>query len=166
MAGVEEPGGARGGDGIEAVFDLVRRRGGRVTAPRRALVEALFAVEGHVTAEELTEQVRESDPATHLSTVYRNLEELEALGVVSHSHIGHGAATYQLLSNSHGHFHCVECGMTLDTPPGLFHELASAVRAETGFEVEASHFAVEGRCRTCAERHRFELPREGASAAQ
>lgn len=136
-------------DGVEGVFELVRRRGGRLTVPRRALVEALFAVEGHVTAEELVEQVRGSDPSAHLSTIYRNLEELEALGVVSHSHLGHGAATYQLVANSHAHFRCVGCGSMTDAADGLFEDVAARVRAATGFEIEPSHFVVEGRCRAC-----------------
>lgn len=139
---------------VEAVLDLVRRRGGRVTAPRRALVEALFEGSGHLTAEELVDRVRATDPSAHLSTVYRNLEELESLGVVSHSHLGHGAATYQLVEHAHAHFLCATCGATLDAPDALFEEVAGRVRAATGFEIEPSHFAVEGRCETCASKDR------------
>jgi Fur family ferric uptake transcriptional regulator len=134
---------------VEAILALVRRRGGRLTAARRALVDALAAVDGHVTAEELVDRVRETDPSAHLSTIYRNLEELEALGVVSHSHLGHGAATYQLVSNSHAHFRCTTCGTTLDAADELFDDVASRVRAAIGFEIEPSHFVVEGQCREC-----------------
>ncbi len=135
---------------VEEVFDLVRRRGGRLTAPRRAVIGALFALEGHVTAEELVEHVRATDPTAHLSTIYRNLEELEGLGVVSHSHLGHGAATYQLQANSHAHFRCVTCGVTIDAPDALFDEIARQVLDAIEFEIEPSHFVVEGRCRDCA----------------
>jgi len=133
------------------VLELVRRRGGRVTVARRALVESLFAVEGHATAEALVEKVRILDPDVHLSTVYRNLEELEALGVVSHSHLGHGAVTYQLEARSHAHFLCVSCGAALDAPDDLFEDLAARVRKTIGFELDPSHFAVEGVCKVCAE---------------
>jgi Fur family ferric uptake transcriptional regulator len=140
--------------GVTAVLDLVRARGGRVTAPRRALVASLFAVEGHATAEELVDRVRATDPAAHLSTIYRNLEDLEALGVVSHSHLGHGAATYQLVAHAHAHFLCTACGSTLDAAPEVFRDVATRVREATGFEIEPSHFAVEGLCRSCAARAR------------
>jgi Fur family ferric uptake transcriptional regulator len=135
---------------VAAVLDLVRRRGGRVTAPRRALVESLFAVEGHATAEELVDRVRERDPDAHLSTIYRNLEDLEDLGVVSHSHLGHGAATYQLVDHAHAHFLCSVCGDTQDASAELFEALATRVHDATGFEIEPSHFAVEGKCGRCA----------------
>ena len=135
---------------VGAVLDLVRRQGGRITAARRAIVESLFAVDAHATAEELIEHVRTIDPDIHLSTIYRNLEELEELGVVSHSHLGHGAATYQLVENSHAHFLCAVCGRTIDVPAGLFEEVSSKVCDATGFRIDASHFSVEGVCGDCA----------------
>jgi len=135
---------------VEEVLDLVRSAGGRVTAPRRALVEALFASDGHATAEALVERVRMAEPDAHLSTIYRNLEELEDLGVISHSHLGHGAATYQLASRSHAHFLCSVCSRTTDAPAGLFAEIAAMVNKATGFRVDPSHFSVEGVCRDCA----------------
>ena len=121
-----------------------------MTAPRRALVEALFSSRGHATAEELVERLRAIDPDAQLSTVYRNLEELEELGVVTHTHLGHGAATYQLVSNSHAHFLCVACGEAIDAPANVFDVLATSVREQTGFEVEQSHFVVEGTCKKCS----------------
>jgi len=136
--------------GVAEVLELVRSAGGRVTAPRRALVEALFATDGHATAEDLVARVREAEPEAHLSTIYRNLEELEDLGVIAHSHLGHGAATYQLASRSHAHFLCSVCGRTTDAPPSLFAGVAAKVRDEIGFRIDASHFAVEGLCRACA----------------
>jgi hypothetical protein len=81
---------------VAAVLELVRERGGRVTVPRRALVGASFTVDRRASAEELVDLVRATEPDAHLSTIYRTLEDLESLGVVSHSHLGHGAATYQL----------------------------------------------------------------------
>ena len=39
---------------------------------------------------------RPKAPDVHLSTIYRNLEELEHLGLISHSHLGHGPSSYLL----------------------------------------------------------------------
>ena len=70
------------------------------------LLETLFDTERHLTAEELAQVVQSRAPDMHISTVYKNLDELQRLGVVLHSHLGHGPATYQLTANAHAHFIC------------------------------------------------------------
>jgi len=153
----DEPG-ARDAATVEDALALVRRSGGRVTSSRRFLLQALFDSEGHRTAEELAAQVQAEAPDIHLSTIYRNLDELERLGVVVHSHFGHGPATYHLASAVHGHFMCEECGTLIEVPDSLFTDLAGRARAQFGFTIDPHHVAMLGRCRTCSE----ELP--GGSA--
>jgi Fe2+ or Zn2+ uptake regulation protein len=136
-------------DTLEEAFELVRQHGGRVTSSRRILLRALFASSGHRTAEELAVEVQTEDPDIHLSTIYRNLEELERLGVVVHSHFGHGPATYHLASSVHGHFVCEECGTLIEAPDSLFAGLAQAAQAKFGFAIDPHHFALLGRCANC-----------------
>ena len=134
---------------IEDAVELVRRHGGRVTASRRLLLRALFASEGHRSAEELAAEVQAEAPDIHLSTVYRNLEELERLGLVVHSHFGHGPATYHLASSVHGHFVCEECGTLIEVPGTLFDDLAAQAQARFAFTIDPHHFAMLGRCADC-----------------
>ncbi|MHB1599274.1 MAG: Fur family transcriptional regulator [Acidimicrobiales bacterium] len=137
------------GDPVEEVLDLLRARGGRVTTSRRVLLGALFGGEVHRTAEELAKAVHEVTPDVHLSTIYRNLDELEGLGVVVHAHLGHGPATYHLASEMHGHLVCEVCDTTVEAPPELFRELAADARRRYGFVIDPRHFAVLGRCASC-----------------
>jgi len=136
---------------VDDVLSLVREHGGRVTSSRRLLLHALFDMPGHRSAEELTELVQAQAPDIHLSTVYRNLEELERLGVVEHAHLGHGPATYHLSVGAHGHFVCEECGAMLAAADELFAGLSATARDRFGFEINPHHFAVLGRCRECQE---------------
>jgi Fur family ferric uptake transcriptional regulator len=127
----------------------VREHGGRVTNSRRLLLEALFHEPGHRTAEELAETVQSHAPDVALSTVYRNLDELEKLGVVVHSHLGHGPATYHLASGAHCHFVCQDCGAAVEAPDELFTGLAGSALERFGFEIDTRHFAIFGRCADC-----------------
>ncbi|MBO0714566.1 MAG: transcriptional repressor [Acidimicrobiales bacterium] len=136
-------------EAVEEVLALVRARGGRVTTARRLLLEVLFEGKEHRTAEELATDVQERAPDTHLSTIYRNLEELERLGVLIHCHLGHGPATYHLAGAAHAHLVCSECGSTLEAPDQLFHSLAREARRRYGFDIDPHHFAVLGRCQAC-----------------
>jgi Fe2+ or Zn2+ uptake regulation protein len=133
----------------EAV-DALRHHGSRITASRRFLIEALFASGAHRTVEQLAADVQEQVPDVHLSTIYRNLDELERLGIVTHTHLGHGPATYHVASAAHGHFVCTDCGAMVEVPPVVFSGLVETAASTYGFRVDSQHSAVLGRCRTCA----------------
>ena len=134
---------------VEDVLTLVREQGGRVTSSRRLLLHALFDAPRHWTAEELAEAVQIQAPDIHLSTIYRNLEELERMGVIVHAHLGHGPATYHLAASAHSHFVCEECNTSFEAPDELFITLSKSANDRFGFEINPHHFAIFGRCRDC-----------------
>ncbi|HEX3946722.1 MAG TPA: transcriptional repressor [Acidimicrobiales bacterium] len=135
---------------VDAVLALVRARGGRATPSRRILLEVLFGAGDHMTAEALAEAVQGRAPDVHLSTIYRNLEDLQQMGVIAHSHLGHGPATYQLASLAHAHFLCEECGTMIEAPDDMFRGLARSAKATLGFSIDPRHFAIVGRCAECS----------------
>ncbi len=145
-----EPDDAGDATTVEGALELVRKHGGRVTSSRRFLLRALFESAGHQTAEDLALKVQEQAPDVHISTIYRNLDELERLGVIVHAHLGHGPATYHLTSSAHGHFVCEECGTMIEAPDALFKSLAKAAKLQFGFTIDPHHFAMLGRCADCA----------------
>jgi Fur family ferric uptake transcriptional regulator len=136
---------------VDKVLDMLRESGGRVTTSRRILLRCLFEESSHRTAEELAAEVQRVAPDVHLSTIYRNLDELERMGIIVHAHLGHGAATYHLSSDTHGHLVCEHCGMAFEAPQGIFDELAETARRDFHFVIDPRHFAVLGRCARCAD---------------
>ncbi|MGP8206603.1 MAG: Fur family transcriptional regulator [Acidimicrobiales bacterium] len=136
---------------VDEVLASMRARGGRATSSRRVLLDVLFSAEGHLTAEELAVAVQARAPGVHLSTIYRSLDDLQHLGVIVHSHLGHGPATYQLAALAHAHFICDSCGATMEGPDELFRGLARTVKAKLGFAIDPHHFAILGRCANCSE---------------
>jgi Fur family ferric uptake transcriptional regulator len=133
-------------DRLERIVALLRERGGRVTTPRRAIVRALVGSDYHVTAEELAERVQAAHPDIHRSTVYRTLDTLTKLGVTDHVHLGHGPAVYHLTDEPHHHLVCDGCGAVIEVPPTVLAGVGRKVRADYGFELDAGHFALAGRC--------------------
>jgi Fe2+ or Zn2+ uptake regulation protein len=138
-----------GASTLDDALELVRQHGGRVTSSRRILLRILFSSTGHRTAEELAAEVQVEAPDIHLSTIYRNLDDLEHLGVVVHSHFGHGPATYHLATSVHGHFVCEECGKLVEVPDTMFSGLAQEAATRFGFTIDPHHFAMLGRCADC-----------------
>lgn len=132
-------------------FALMRLResGGRITHPRRAVLEALVAAQTHVTADDLIKIVQREFPDVHLSTVYRTLDALEKLGVVDHVHLGHGRAVYHLTDNSHQHIVCESCSMVEEVPMEMFAQLEAELQRNYQFQMRLNHFAVIGTCKRC-----------------
>jgi Fur family transcriptional regulator, ferric uptake regulator len=136
---------------LDAILGLLRAHGGRVTPARRAIVAALLEAGEHVTADEITERVQAAHPDVHASTTYRCLEALEALGVVDHTHLGHGRAVYHLTDERHQHLVCDRCGAVIEVPDDVFDEMAARVRTDFGFVLQPGHFSVAGVCEPCAQ---------------
>ncbi len=135
---------------VDDVLELVRARGGRATSSKRILLEVLFDATDHLSVEDLAAAVQARTPDVHLSTIYRNLEDLQELGVIVHSHLGHAPATYQLASLAHAHFICESCGTTIEAPDELFRGLAKSAKSRLDFTIDPHHFAILGRCGNCA----------------
>ena len=94
----------------------LHEKGLRLT-PQRELVLSAVRSLGHATPEEVAEKVRSTHPGINLSTVYRNLETLENVGLVLHTHLGHGGATYHAAEElTHLHLVCSDCGAIGDAP--------------------------------------------------
>ena len=78
----------------------------RMTPQRRRVIAAVEEL-GHATPDALAATVaRDGGAALPLSTIYRNLEALEDLGVVTHTHLDHRSPTYHLAEHA-DHLHLV-----------------------------------------------------------
>jgi len=136
---------------VETVLRAIRVRGLRATAARRVLIEALFAAAGPVTASEIADGLGGRVPGADPAAVYRNLELLERVGLVRHTHAGHGPALYTLADRVASEFlRCEQCGELRALPPSALAVVRDAVRAETGWEARFTHFPLVGLCPPCA----------------
>ncbi|MEV6982507.1 Fur family transcriptional regulator [Sphaerisporangium sp. NPDC051017] len=127
----------------------LRARGYRVTPQRQLVLEAVTKL-GHATPEDICAEVQETARGVNISTVYRTLELLEQLGMVTHTHLGHGAPTYHLASEAdHVHLVCRGCGEITEVSPDLVGGLVSTLDEELGFETDVQHLTIFGRCQNC-----------------
>jgi len=128
----------------------LRARGYRLTPQRQLVLEAVGTL-GHATPEEIAAAVHKTASGVNISTVYRTLELLEELGLVQHTHLGHGAPTYSVASDDdHVHLVCRDCGGVDEVASEVVEDVVRRLSAERGFTVDVGHFAVFGRCRACA----------------
>lgn len=132
------------------VVEALQQIGYRLTPQRMMILEAIADSEGHLSAEEIHETVRTAYPYLDISTVYRTLDLLKTLHLVSETDLGRGPAQYELLSKGlHHHLICTECGEILDVPNSLLDSLRHAMSEEYDFHAEIEHLAVFGICSNC-----------------
>jgi Fur family ferric uptake transcriptional regulator len=129
--------------------DTLRAGGYRVTPQRQLILEAVTRLE-HASPEEIFAAVRQTARGVNVSTVYRTLELLEQIGLVTHTHLGHGAPRYHLAAEAqHVHLVCRDCERVTQVEPDAVRSLVSSLAAEHGFETDVGHLTVYGRCADC-----------------
>jgi len=133
-----------------ALRATLHERGLRMTPQRQLVLDAVRALH-HGTPEQVCHQVQRTTPTVNITTIYRALDLLEGLGLVRHTHLGHGAPMYSAEEHEHLHLVCHRCGRVTEQPKDLLAPVADRLRAECGFELDASHLALSGTCRTCLE---------------
>ncbi|MCW2504241.1 MAG: transcriptional regulator family [Actinomycetia bacterium] len=129
--------------------DALRARGLRMTAPRQLVLEAVRRL-GHATPEQLHDEVTRTAAGINLTTVYRTLELFEQMGLVTHTHLSHGAPTYHAADDQHVHLVCRGCGRVDEVGTELLAPLAATLADDRGFAVDVGHVALFGLCRDCA----------------
>ena len=133
------------------IDDRVRASGRRMTMQRRLVLEALQRARHHVTAEEIAVRIRTRHPQIDPSTVYRNLETLEELGYVTHTHFDDRVTRWHRTdAQRHGHLVCRNCGAEEEVSLALLEPLRRRLREAHGFRADLGHSAIVGVCRACA----------------
>ena len=129
---------------LTAAVVALRTRGMRVSSTRRTLLGKLFRASQPLTAEALA-------GGLDLASVYRNLDALEAVGLVRHVHVGHGPGLYALAARrGSGYAACERCGRHAALAPRALADVHAAVLRATGFSSDFSHFPIVGVCPGCA----------------
>ena len=127
----------------------LREKGLRLTPQRELVLNAVREL-GHATPEDVAAKIHLTHPGINLSTVYRNLETLENVGLVQHTHLGHGGATYHAAEElTHLHLVCETCGSVGDAPIEAAANFVNTLSDDYGFKTDVTHFAIYGTCADC-----------------
>ncbi|MBD3426858.1 MAG: transcriptional repressor [Candidatus Omnitrophica bacterium] len=133
--------------------------GYRITIPRKAIMEVLHRTKKHLSAEDIYMEVHNLYPQVGLTTVYRTLELLTEMGLVSKFDFGDGRARYELVSDPkedhHHHLICTRCKRVINYSEFIDEELEFLKRAEKGlsekynFDIKNHVFQFYGLCDRC-----------------
>jgi Fur family ferric uptake transcriptional regulator len=133
--------------------EIVKRlseEGYRMTPQRLMIVSAIEDSDGHISAEEIYTQVVAKYPHVNISTVYRTLELLKQLGLVTETDFGEGRVRYHPAGKGHHHhLVCTGCGAVIDLDESSLSSLKGMLLREYKFVADLKHLAIFGRCSKC-----------------
>ena len=123
-------------------------RGLRQTRARQVILETVCGTDGHPTAEWVWQRVRRTRPRVSLGTVYRNLRQLVAAGLlVERADVA--GSRFDGNTAEHHHFTCLRCRRVFDLAEPVNPALHRQVASRTGFEVLHHRIEFYGRCADC-----------------
>lgn len=132
------------------VAALLADHGYRRTRPRRAVLDAVLGRSRPFTAEQIVAEVKGRDPKIGRATVYRTLEVLASLDVLSRllRDDAHPAYIVGVPGHRH-HLVCSDCGTTVAITGCPVDELVRDLSRETDFAIHGHLLEVFGICARC-----------------
>ena len=131
----------------------------RLTAPREAILDFLSRSSKHMSAKEIYASLHGSYPGIGLSTVYRTLDLLARMGIITKLAIGDGQSRYELKSKEkddhHHHLICTNCGKIINYSEFLDEELSLVKKTEErlakkyNFIIQDHNIEFLGICKKC-----------------
>jgi Fur family ferric uptake transcriptional regulator len=138
---------------------VLAKHGYRLTGPRKAVLAAVLKRTRPFTAEQLVADLRKSDPGIGRATVYRTLEILASVDVLTRLLQPGGHPGYVVGTPGHRHhLVCSECGITVAFTSCPVDDLVRDLTRDTDFAIHSHLLEVFGLCPTC----RVAAPAAGA----
>ncbi len=110
----------------------------RWTVPREVILDLLCRTSKHLSAKEIYSYLYKSHPGIGMTTVYRTLDLLARMGLVTKLVLGDGQSRYEFKSSDrekhHHHLLCTKCGKIIDYSEFLDEELELIRKTEKKLE--------------------------------
>jgi Fur family ferric uptake transcriptional regulator len=140
---VKQPGG---------IASKLSELGYRLTPQRMMVLSAIENSDNHISAEEIYAQIVVKYLNVNISTVYRTLELLKRLGLVTETDLGGGRVRYHSAEKGHHHhLVCEKCGTIIDIDESTLARLQDVLLHRYNFSARLSHLAIFGLCINCSE---------------
>jgi len=137
---------------IEEFRRLCRERGERCTVQRRIILGAVLDLDNHPSADQVFDAVAEREPGIARTTVYRTLDHLARIGIITKACHPGRVARFDVRTELHHHLVCLHCDEFVDLDHDAFDGLTIPDTSAYGFEVSDYRVHVRGICRNCLEK--------------
>lgn len=136
--------------------NLCREQGERCTSQRLVILETVLETENHPTPDQIFEAVALRLPNIARTTVYRTLEHLARMGVITKACHPGRVTRFDPRLDLHHHLVCLNCDEFVDFENPDLNEMDIPDTSNLGFEVIDYRVQIRGICGHCREREKKE----------
>lgn len=134
------------------LIDL-KRYGLRLTKTRRVLIDIFFSTPTPLSASQLLSALEKRAVFVNKTTIYRELERLEKIGILEHVQLNNRSRYYELaFENHHHHLICMQCEKIedVDFSEEELRKEEEKVRKSRKFTILRHSLEFFGLCQHCA----------------
>ncbi len=129
------------------IGEKLKAKGLKVTPQRMRVMEAVYKLNNHPTAENIIEFIRKKDPNIGSGTVYNVLETLVDKELLKKVKTEKGVMRYDGILKNHHHLYCAECDHIEDYENKKLDEIMEAFFTENqidNFIIKDIHISING----------------------
>jgi Fur family peroxide stress response transcriptional regulator len=137
---------------IEEIRNKLSEKGLKVTPQRLAILDAIYQLGSHPTADNIIEYIRQSNPNIASGTVYKVLDTLIENKLVKKVTTDKGVMRYDGIMENHHHLYCSECDLIEDYVDAELDEVLEEFfkkKKFTGFKLENIVVQIRGTFDKC-----------------
>jgi Fur family transcriptional regulator, ferric uptake regulator len=130
---------------------FMSEHGLKSTRQRDLIVDTFFALNGHLSVEDVWTKVRIEDAKVSVATVYRTMKLLATSGLAHARNFGDGQTRYEAAHGRghHDHLICTRCHKIIEFENDQIERMQDVVAKKHGFSVSSHKMELYGLCREC-----------------
>lgn len=136
----------------EELKRVLKEKGMKYTEQRAVILEILFNLDDHLSAEEIHDVVKNEYPEYNIgiATVYRTLNFLEEAELISSISFGIDGKKYEGNKDKHhDHLICTKCGKIVEFFDEQIEKRQEEIADENGFKITDHTMQIYGLCSDC-----------------
>ena len=126
---------------------LLKEHALKVTPQRVGILSLMFNA-GHISVEDLYEQIKSDFPSISLATLYKNINAMSEKALIKEVKVPHSKNVYEISKEEHAHLLCHKCHAFIDIDVALTPIIEEAT-TKSHFHIEESSVIFSGLCPEC-----------------
>jgi Fur family ferric uptake transcriptional regulator len=136
---------------LSYILQVLKDKRIKLTSQRKIILDIFLKLGGHVSVEEIFQEIRKKKKNIGLATIYRTFSLLKNLGLVSQREFGDGFSRFEIVSSHHDHLICQKCGKVIEFKDERIEDIQEEIAKKFGFVLISHRHELVGICSDCRE---------------
>lgn len=140
---------------IDELKDIIKSKGMKYTEQRAIILKILVNLDEHLSAEDIHSIIQKDYPEQNIgiATVYRTLNFLEEVNLISSISFGKDGKKYEGNTDEHhDHLICTSCGKIVEFLDEDIEKRQENIAKKNGFKITDHSMQIYGLCKNCQDK--------------